>query len=190
MNSNDKQKKFENPIRMQELKPEDTLEKVGLAANHVLCDIGAGTGIFTIPAAKITKKKVYAIDIQDEMLAIIGDKAKAEGIGNIERIKVSDERYPMTDGSVDIALMVTVFHEIKNKSGLLQEITRILKDTGKMVIIEFHKRQTPMGPPVERRLAKDEVIEKLTHAGLMVREEFDLGDNFYCLVFEKESHVQ
>jgi len=65
-----KQMKFENPVRIKELKPIETLIRIGLKENHVVCDIGAGSGIFTIPASMITKNKVYALEINDAMLSI------------------------------------------------------------------------------------------------------------------------
>ena len=184
---NAKQMKLENPLRLEELKMEETLKKIGLEEDKVLCDIGAGSGIFTIPGAKITKETVYALDINDEMLSIIAEKAKTEGIDNIKLIKVEDEHFNLTDHAADIVLMVTVLHEISNTTVFLEEVKRILKDKGRIAVIEFHKRRTSMGPPPEQRLGSDEVSAKLTNTGFKVDKEFDLGDNYYCLVFTAES---
>lgn len=181
---NNKQTKLENPLRLEELKPIDTLIKIGLQENYRVGDIGAGSGIFTIPAAMITKNKVYALEISDEMLSVIGEKAKVEGATNIELIKVQGDHFDLLDDSIDIALMVTVLHEIPDTTVFLEEVKRILMDHGKIAVIEFHKRETSMGPPVEHRMGKDEVIDRLTNRGFMVSDEFDLGDNFYCLVFQ------
>jgi len=183
---NSKIAKFENPVRLEELKPEETLLKIGLQDNHDLCDVGAGSGVFTFPAAAmLTKGKVYALEINDEMLAVMEEKSKKAGISNIEFIKVQDNRFEIESYSVDIVLMVTVLHEIENKNVILQEVKRVLKDTGKFAVIEFHKRETPTGPPTTHRLGKDEVEDLLTKAGFRVKENFDLGENFYCLVFSR-----
>ncbi len=181
-----KQMKLENPIRLAELKPLETLKKIGLQDDQLVCDIGAGTGIFTIPAAHITRKKVYAVDINDEMLTIISRKAAAEGLDNIESMNLTDGHFQIMDHSIDIALLVTVLHEIDNSGLLLGEIKRILKTDGRIAVIEFHKRETEMGPPIGRRLGKDQVKAMLRLTGFEVQEEFDLGDNFYCLVFQLE----
>jgi ubiquinone/menaquinone biosynthesis C-methylase UbiE len=180
---NKKQMKFENPLRLEELKPKETLQRIGLRGDHVLCDIGAGSGIFTIPAAKITKNIVYALEINDEMLSVIEDKANNEGISNIELIKVHNDHFDLEDGSVDIILMVTVLHEIQNKHVVLEEVKRLLNNSGKSAVIEFHKRETPMGPPPSHRMGKNEVKDLFGDLGFTVIEDFDLGDNFYCLVF-------
>jgi len=183
---NEKQIKLERPERLEELNPTETLRNIGLTENHIVCDIGAGSGIFTIPAARIGKK-VYALEISDEMLMIIREKVNRESISNIEFIKVDDAGFDVEDKTADIALLVTVLHGIPEKTAFLHEVKRILKDTGRLAVLEFHKRETPMGPAVERRLGKEDVIDVLKDVGLVESFYFDLGENFYCLVFEKIS---
>lgn len=178
-----KQNKLENPVRLKELDPLNTLTIIGLDKSHVLADIGAGSGIFAIPAAKVYSK-VYALEVSDDMLAIIGDKAKANKLENIELVKVNDNRFDISDGCVDLALMVTVLHEISERSRFICEVKRILKEHGKLAVIEFFKEQTPMGPPIDHRISKEEVKGELALWGFSMRQDFDLGPNFYCLVFE------
>ena len=185
---NQKQTKYESPIRLAELKPVETLRKIGLQDNHIVCDIGAGSGIFTIPAANFTNNTVYALEINDEMLEIIQRKAQSEGITNIKPIKVKNDHFDMEKDSVDIVLMVTVLHEINNNSVILKEVNKILKDDGKFVIIEFHKRETPMGSPTAHRIDKIEVEVMLRNRDFTVLDNFDLGDNFYCLVCMKDKN--
>jgi hypothetical protein len=130
--------KLENPYRVKELNPTGTLKKIGLGPNDCLCDIGAGAGagIFTVPAARITRNTVYA-----------------------------------------------VLHEVDDKEALLFEIKRIIKTSGRFAIIEFHAKETPMGPPVLHRLDKNTVNTLCVYCGFLKYMEFDLGDNFYCMVF-------
>jgi ubiquinone/menaquinone biosynthesis C-methylase UbiE len=161
------------------------LKKIGLRDNYTVCDIGAGSGIFTLPAAKITKNKVYALEINDEMLSIIGDKAKTAESRNIELVKVKGETFDLADHTIDIALMVTVLHEIQDTTALMAEVKRVLHKNGRIAIIEFHKRETPMGPVINHRISKEETIDIVASAGFVKIDSFDLGDNFYCLVFSK-----
>lgn len=182
-----RQLKFESSARLSELKPAETLKRIGLMDSHILCDIGAGSGIFTLPGAKMTQNTVYALEESEEMLSIIRDKIRNENISNITLIKVEDERFAIADHSVDLALLVTVLHEITDKSVFLTEIKRILKDTGKLAIIEFHKQETPMGPPVDHRISKDETQRELEAVGLNKLDLYDLGDNYYCMIFGKRT---
>ncbi|MPL97776.1 Ubiquinone/menaquinone biosynthesis C-methyltransferase UbiE [bioreactor metagenome] len=175
--------KFENPIRMKELNPEETLKRIGLHDGSTLCDIGAGSGIFTILAAVLTKSKVYALEISDEMLSIIEEKARNGNLTNIEVKKVSSENFYMEDHCVDIALMATVLHEIADKSAFLKNVKKMLKADGRAAVIEFHKKTTPMGPPAEHRLGRDDAAEEMRKIGFELFDGFDLGENFYCLIF-------
>lgn len=179
------QMKLENPARIAELKPEDTLKRIGLHENQVLCDIGAGSGIFTLAAARNTKNTVYALDTSEEMLSIIRDKAKQESIKNITALKVENDDFNIDSGTVDIAILVTVLHEIKNKAVFLSEIKRILNNTGKIAVIEFHRCTTQIGPPIELRLGKDELAACFKEIEFTSCDEFDLGENLYCMVFTR-----
>lgn len=183
--TNAKQMKMENPIRIAELNAAETLQRIGMGENDVICDIGAGSGIFTIPAAKITKNTVYSLEIDEGMLEIITEKSMEEGLPNIEPIKVAGDEFEIKDQIIDIAFLVTVLHEIEKKDIFLREIKRILKYNGKIMVIEFHKCETPMGPPEAHRIGKDEVERVMNETGFEKSEEFNLGDNFYCIVFQK-----
>lgn len=183
------QMKLENPERMEELNPDGTLRRIGLQEHHVFSDIGAGSGIFTIPAAKITSRTVFALDIKEDMLTLINEKANFEGIKNIKTVKAEDNGFNIDSNTVDIAILVTVLHEIEEKSAFLAEISRILNDSGKIAVIEFHKRVTPMGPPVTHRLGKDDVIACFEEIGFAPCDQFDLGENFYCVVFGTEQPI-
>ena len=180
----DMQAKLENPARLAELNPEYTLRRIGLNDGDALCDIGAGSGIFTIPAARLTRGMVYAIELRADMLNIIAEKARAASLDNVVPMLSDGASYAVADGAADIALAVTVLHEIADKAAFLKEVKRLLKPGGRMAVIEFHKRETPMGPPVARRLSKEDVGAVFADAGFATCDAFDLGDNFYCMVFE------
>lgn len=182
-----KQVKFENPARLQELNPTETLLRIGLQNGQVICDIGAGSGIFTIPAASITDNTVFALEINDELITVIAEKASREGLTNVRVMKVQGNDFGLQTGSVDLALLVTVFHEINDKDLFLQEVKRILNDHGKVAVIEFHKRDTPMGPPLPHRISQDEILAHFEDAGLCLKESFELGPNFNCSIFMKEN---
>jgi 2-polyprenyl-3-methyl-5-hydroxy-6-metoxy-1,4-benzoquinol methylase len=180
-----KQMRMENPIRLAELDPIGTLQRIGIGETDVICDVGAGSGIFTIPAARLTGGKVYGLEIDDEMLEVIEEKAKDQGLSNIDLVKVENDRFPLDNGIADLLFMVTVLHEIENKAAFLSETKRVLKENGKIMVIEFHKRETPFGPPVPHRLGREETQNIMEEAGLFLSDELILGDNFYCLIFKR-----
>ncbi len=180
------QAKLENPARLAELNPDAALKRIGLEDGDVLCDIGAGSGIFTIPAARITRGIVYAVELRADMLDIIADKARAAGLANVVPVLSDGASYAVADSAADIALAVTVLHEISDKAAFLKEVKRLLKSGGRMAVVEFHQRETPMGPPVARRLSQEDIGAVFADAGFAEHDAFDLGDNFYCMVFEAQ----
>lgn len=181
-----KQAKLDRPERVAELKPRETLQRIGVQADSVVCDIGAGTGIFTIPAATMTRNTVYALEIDAAMLEIIAAKARQQGIQNIRLLSVSEDQVDIAAETVDVALMVTVLHELEGQNRLLAEYSRMLKPGGKMAVIEFHKRPTPMGPPQAMRLGPEDVEGLLRPVGLETIDRFDLSENMYGLIFQKK----
>jgi ubiquinone/menaquinone biosynthesis C-methylase UbiE len=152
-----------------------------LGKNDVVCDIGAGTGIFTIPAAQITKNIVYALEIKDEFLEIIKEKADNQKLPNIKTMKVIGNSFDIEEGSVDFIILVTVLHEIEDKAAFLTEVKRIMKGKAKLSIIELHKN-TLIGSPNAPRLDMDEVAAICMGAGFTMIKEFNLGSNYYGVV--------
>jgi len=181
---NDRINKFENPVRITELNPKNTLMKAGFKDTMVLCDIGAGSGIFSFPAAQISSSDIFALEISDDMIEVLENKKSENNTQNIIIRKVESEDLPLDDDICDMAIMVTVLHEIEDKSSMIKEIKRVLKENGKLVVIEFHKDKTPMGPPIDHRISQELVLELCNDNGFKTTEKYRLGDNFYCLVFE------
>ncbi len=169
--------KLNDPVRIAELAPAETLKKLGLKAGKVMCDIGAGTGIFTFPAAGISGSRVYAVDISPDMRAYL--TAEAKGLP----VEVCASVSGVPQNGADIVLLCAVLHEISDVPGLLSGIKRILKKGGTLAIIEFHKSETTMGPPMHMRIAETELISRLARHGFTVSDRFVIGQNYYCAVF-------
>jgi len=180
--------KLDNEWRRENLPPVETLEKLGLQATDVFADIGCGIGYFTIPAAKlIGKNSAYALDTSPEMLAEVELRSKAAGIKNIETVKTAELDLLIPDESVSFGLMVNVIHEIVDKNQFLEETSRILKSGGKLAIIDWEKAETEMGPPIDHRIAKEDVVSMLEELGFHWQQTLSFTENFYGLVLEKNS---
>jgi ubiquinone/menaquinone biosynthesis C-methylase UbiE len=176
--------KLENSARVAELNPKDTLIKAGFKDDMILCDIGAGTGLFSFPATEISNNTVFALEISDSMIDLLETKKAESNTNNLIIKKVKDDKLPLDSNSCEMALMITVLHELENKGFMLNEIKRILKDKGKLMVIEFHKRETPTGPPIDHRISEEFVEEICQRNGFKVKDKFSLGNNFYGIVFE------
>jgi len=175
---------LDDPERVKILDPASILEKLELKAEMVFADLGCGTGFFSIPAARRIKK-VFALDIAQEMLDILRDKIKKEKITNIEVILSGESSIPLSDKSLDILLMVNVFHELEDKVSLLKEVQRVLTMNGRLIIIDWKKMEMDFGPPLKERLDEKEVIDTCFGNGFMLLERSNIGPYNYLLIFER-----
>jgi ubiquinone/menaquinone biosynthesis C-methylase UbiE len=173
---------LDNQDRKQFLNPDSILDRIGLDREMVLADLGCGTGFFTIPAS-LRVKKVYALDVQREMLDILQDKIKKQKLTNIETILSEESSIPLPDGSVDILLMANVFHELEDRNAISEEGKRILSNRGKLAIVDWKKIEMDFGPPVEERLAEEEIISICKDSGFEFVEQSDAGPYNYLLIF-------
>lgn len=182
--NHEKIKKFEGKERLQELSPVDTLKRVGFKEGMSLCDIGAGTGVFAFPATEMSSSDSYALEKSDDMIEVLEKRIVERQIENLKVRKVESDLLPMEDNICDIVILVTVLHHIDNKKTLVSEIKRMLRENGRLMIIEFHKNEISGGPPIEMKISKEELEDFAKDYSLKTLDSFDLGDNFYVYVFE------
>lgn len=181
----EKIEKYENKERLDELNPMGTLEKVGFKDNMVLCDIGAGTGIFAIPAAKFSNKEVFALEKSDDMLEILEKRIKEGNIKNLKAKKVESEILPIEDNTCDLVTIIATFHHIDDKNTMIDEIKRISKEKARLLIIEFHGESNYIdAPKMENRVLEEELREISSTNCIDIIDQIKLGDNFYAMWFE------
>lgn len=114
------------------------IDKITLPPTAVIADIGAGTGYYTFKLApKVPKGKVYAVEIQDEMIALLNERKRKIKNTNVEVIKGSTTSPNLPDNAVDLALMVDVYHELEYPVEMLQAIKKSLKKDGQLLLIEY-----------------------------------------------------
>ena len=173
---------LDDPERVKILDPARILEKLELSGEMVFSDLGCGTGFFSIPAARRVKK-VFALDISQEMLDILRDKIKKEKITNIEVILSGESSIPLSGRSMDILFMANVFHELEDRFTLLKEVKRVLKMNGRLIIIDWKKMEMDFGPPLQERLDEKEVIDTCFRNGFTCIERLNIGPYNYMLIF-------
>jgi ubiquinone/menaquinone biosynthesis C-methylase UbiE len=134
---------LERNNRQQEENTELAIEKMELSPQSVVADIGAGTGYYTFAIArKISYGKVYAVEIQDEIIKYLDKKKRAMGINNVDIIKGTILSPNLPANSIDLAIMVDVYHELEFPREMLQEIKTSLKSEGAMLLLEYKAEDT------------------------------------------------
>jgi len=167
------------------LRPEDVLKQLDLKEDMVAADFGSGSGGWAIPLAKTLKEgKVYAIDILEESLSALKSRADFNKISNIENI-LSDleakEGSKIKDNFLDLVLVTNLLFQADNKKEILLEAKRVLKNTGKILVIDWQKASS-LGPK-EGRVSAEEVKEVAENIGLKLEKEVDAGKYHYGLIF-------
>ena len=123
-----------------------TIQKITLPVNGVVADIGAGTGYYSFKlSAKVPKGKVFAVEVQDEMISYLRNKKLLLKDSVVEIVKGSNHSPNLPDNSIDLAIMVDVYHELDFPAEMLQAIRKALKQNGKLLLIEF-RGEDPLVP--------------------------------------------
>ncbi|KDR95427.1 Methyltransferase domain-containing protein [Peptoclostridium litorale DSM 5388] len=180
-------KKLEGPKRQEEMKPIQTLKKLGLEKGDVILDIGCGIGFFSIPASEIVGEsgKVYAADISEVMLKELSEKISKQGITNIVPV-LSDGNSISTGGQPPtFCLLVNVVHEVDDKEDLIGMTHSLMDKGGKIAVIDFKKIPTDGGPPLEFRLSQGELENLLKSQGYTIAGKGDISERFYFVTGEK-----
>ncbi len=157
--------KLDKPERQKWQNIEDFIKILEPFENMVFVDIGVGTGYFAIPVAKrFPNVKIIGADIQPEMLDILKEKVKKEKLDNIEPVLSEENKVPIEDKIADRVLVANVFHGLHHPQNFLKEVKRILKDGGKLIVIDWKPIETEEGPPLHERLEPEAVAKELEKA--------------------------
>jgi ubiquinone/menaquinone biosynthesis C-methylase UbiE len=130
---------LEREEREKEERTDLLLKELALQPGMVLADIGAGTGYLSRRMAKAlgTSTPVYAVDVQPEMLRLLKELARGPGLGNIRPVLGAVDDVNLRAESVDLAIMVDVYHELEYPFEVVQSIIRALKPGGRLVFVEY-----------------------------------------------------
>jgi len=153
---------LDRPEREKEEKPSKLLPLLKLKEGDVVADIGAGSGYYTFRLAKLVPKgKVYAVDIQPEMLSIIRRRAKAKGVTNIELIKGAEADPKLPAGAIDLILLVDVYHEFESPYEMTVEMIKALKPGGRMVFVEFRLEDPDVPIKLVHKMSEKQVLKEM-----------------------------
>lgn len=148
--------------------PESVINLLNISGGETVADIGAGSGYFTFRFARILPRgKVFAVDIEPEMLRHIHHKALQEGIHNIEVIKAGPDDPGVPPGA-DLVFICDVIHHVKKREVWLKKLSSEMKKGAKLVVLEFKEGDLPEGPPASLKIPKNKLI------GMIVKNNFKL----------------
>jgi SAM-dependent methyltransferase len=161
------------------------LANLGLKPGMVVCDLGCGNGYYTAPIAKlIPDGHVYAVDIQPEMLSLLREKLQADEITNVTPVLGLEYDPKLPDASVDLVLLVDVYHEFAYPEPMLAAIRRALKPDGRVVFVEFRAEDPDVPIKPEHKMTRAQVLKEITANGFRFHSEFEKLPWQHVLFFE------
>ena len=177
-------KALEDPKRDAYQKPHEVMQALALKEGEIVADIGAGSGYFTVRLAHHVGAagRVYAVDVSPDMIRHLHARVRDMRLLNVTPILAPADD-PLLPQPVDRFLIVDVWHHIENQPAYLALMKKLLKDGGQVVMIDFHKRPLPVGPPEGMKIAREDLLAQMKTHGFELVTEHTFLPYQYFLVF-------
>jgi SAM-dependent methyltransferase len=175
-------KEFDDPSRDAWQKPNEVLDALHLDRTARVADLGAGTGYFSARIARlIPEGKLFAVDIEPDMLRFLGERAQREHLSVLVPVLASAGS-PNLPEPVDLVLVVDTYHHIDDRLAYFAALRASLRPGGRLAIVDF-KADSPNGPPPEHRISAERVTAELNAAGYSLLATHLFLPRQYFLVF-------
>ena len=180
---------LENPQRDAEQKPDEVIAALGLKAGETLADIGAGSGYFTFRFARKVgdSGRVFAVDINSDMIIYMNRYIREKKVKNVTTILSAPDDPLLQDSSINRFFICDTWHHIQNRPQYIALMKKMLKPGGQIVIVDYKKKQLPVGPPPEMKLGRREVVGEMEGNGFKLAKEHTFLPYQYFLVFVPKS---
>jgi len=174
------------PGRIQEERPDEVVANMGLASDHVVADIGAGSGYFSFRIARLVPDgKVLAVDIQQEMLDIIVQRMAEEGVSNIEPVLGVIDNPNLPPNSIDAAIMVDAYHEFSHPFEMIDGIYQALKPGGRIFLLEYRGEDASVPIRPLHKMTELQVVKEMSVFGLDWTDTLDFLPWQHMMIFTK-----
>jgi ubiquinone/menaquinone biosynthesis C-methylase UbiE len=176
---------LERPEREDEEQPSKAIRALGIKPGQVVADVGAGSGYYTVRLAKQVGPigRVFATDIQPEMLSLLKKRLSRERLDNVELVLATDVDPRLPEGQLDLILMVDVYHELARPQEVLRKLRAALKPDGRLVLIEFRKESAWVPIREEHKMSVKEARMELEAEGYRFDRVIDVLPWQHILVF-------
>lgn len=178
---------LERPEREKEEKTSKLIKNLDLQPTDVVADIGAGSGYHVFRMAPLLSKgKVYAVDIQQEMLNVMGAKIAADGLANVELVKGDESSANLPPNTIDKVLMVDVYHEFSFPREMLASMHLALKDQGRIYLIEYRREDDWIPIKAVHKMTETQAAKELESSGFVLEKNMGNLPWQHCMVFRKK----
>jgi SAM-dependent methyltransferase len=175
-----------SPARDAWQKPDQVVSALGLQRGQTACDIGSGPGYFTLRLARAVGPTgfVYAEDVEARMLQALRERLEKVRLRNVAPVLGLSDDPLLPPGACDVVLVVDTYHHFPDRAAYLQRLRRTLKPRGRIVNIDYPRRPTPVGPPIDHRVGRETFLSEAKGAGLTLVGEQTFLPYQYFLVLQ------
>ena len=177
--------RLEAPMRDAYQKPEEVVKALSIKGGEVIADIGAGSGYFTVRLARAVgeKGRVYAVDVSPDMILHLNRRIRDLDLKNVVTVLCAPEDPLLADASVDRFFICDTWHHVGGHAKYLALLKKMLKPGGQVIMVDFKKAKTPVGPPMEIRIAREDLVKEMEANGFKLAAERTFLEHQYFLVF-------
>jgi protein-L-isoaspartate O-methyltransferase len=178
---------LERPEREGEERTSLLLKNMDIQAGDAIADIGAGSGYHAFKMAKMAGEGlIYAVDIQEEMLAEISRKIEETGVSNVRPVKGSEKSVNLPENSVDKVLIVDVYHEVSFPKELMASLYNAMRADGKLYLIEYRAEDATVPIKEIHKMSEKQAVKEMKAAGFRLEENLANLPWQHCMVFVKD----
>lgn len=176
---------LDRPEREAEEQPDKALQALKLTRGMVVADIGAGSGFMSFKMAKLVGApgKVYAEDIQPEMLELVQDRARRDGISNVQTVLGGPSDPKLPAGAIDLILLVDVYHEFSQPQAMLDHMRDALKPNGRLVLLEYRKEDPSVPILPDHKMSVAEVKAEVQPEGFQFDQVIEVLPRQHIIIF-------
>jgi ubiquinone/menaquinone biosynthesis C-methylase UbiE len=179
---------LDRPEREKEEAPTKLMEALNIQSGDVVADVGAGSGYFTFRLSERVgpKGKVYANDIQQEMLDIITKRMKEKDLKNIEPVLGTESDPKLPANAVDVILLVDVYHEFEYPYEMTEAMVRALKPGGRLVFVEYRLEDPEVPIKLVHKMTEKQVLKEMESHPLRWVKTSEVLPRQHVIIFEKK----
>ena len=176
---------LEDPERDAYQKPAEVVAALQLKPGEVVADIGSGSGYFALRLAQAVGPtgRVYAVDVSPDMIVHLNRRVRDAAIPNVQTILAAPDDPLLPDRSVDLFFICNTWHHIEDQPKYLTLMKRMLRPGGQVVMLDFQKRELPVGPPLAMKIAREDLVKQMEGSGFRLTAEHSFLPYQYFLVF-------
>ena len=177
---------LERNTRNEEENTSLAINKLPINSKSVVADIGAGSGYYSFKIAeKVKGGKVYAVEIQDEFIDILNNTKQQKKVENIEVVKGSEQNPNLPVNSIDIAIMVDVYHELAYPHEMLSALAKALKPDGKILLLEYREEDPDINIKALHKMSLKQVSKEMEANGFKLYKKEDFLPIQHFLIYER-----